>query len=412
VSLADEFPWGGRCEDAPREPSSLPGDREGTVASAAWFAKSADLRQVPDGPAIGTDFRVAAEAVSEAFERLLDRLAPDVVLAVNGLFAAEHAMRAVATARGVPIVTYELAPRKDALLFGRESAAPEMEMDGLAEDQAGRPLSAREAEALDALLRARVTGESAHERYFDETLRHEAASVRASLGLPSEARVVSAFTNLSWDTALLGKDVAFDSQFEWLAEVCRIVGSRDDLTLVIRVHPAEGRWGTAQPVEHELSERAGALPPNVVLVPPEQPLSSYGLLATSELALCYTTTVGLEAAVRGIPVALAGVTHYRGRGFTMDIASREDLERVLAELPAMSPEQVELARRYAFAFFFRLMIPFEHVVSERGRLTGVPVSGEALLPGRDPYLDFVCDRILDGGEFFLPSDIALAAQEI
>ena len=36
--------------------------------------------------------------------------------------------------------------------------------------------------------------------------------------------------------------------------------------------------------------------------------------------LCYTTTVGLEAAVRGIPVAVAGETHYRGRGFTSDIA--------------------------------------------------------------------------------------------
>ena len=32
----------------------------------------------------------------------------------------------------------------------------------------------------------------------------------------------------------------------------------------------------------------------------------------------------------------------------------------------MSPEQVELARRYAFAFFFRLMIPFRHVAPTTG----------------------------------------------
>jgi hypothetical protein len=72
---------------------------------------------------------------------------------------------------------------------------------------------------------------------------------------------------------------------------------------------------------------------------------------------------------------------------------------------------VELARRYAFAFFFRLMIPFESVVSDRGRLTGVPVSGEALLPGRNAYLDFVCDRILNGVEFFLPPELALPSSK-
>jgi hypothetical protein len=40
----------------------------------------------------------------------------------------------------------------------------------------------------------------------------------------------------------------------------------------------------------------------------------------------------------------------------------------------------------------------------------VPKSAEELLPGRDPYLDFICDHILGGGEFFLPSELALPPQ--
>jgi Capsule polysaccharide biosynthesis protein len=407
LTLAQEFPWGGDPSNAPEVPTRHIGD-DTPMASVAWFAKSADPRHVTDGGAIERDFGVTFEAVESAFERVVNRLAPDVVFAVNGLFAAEHAMRSVAERSGLPVVTYELAPRKDALIFGREFAAPDMVMDGLADDQAARPLAAPEAEALDALLRARVSGEGAHERYFDESLRHEAETVRATLELPTATRIVSAFTNLSWDTALLGNDVAFDSQFDWLAQACRIVSDRDDTTLVVRVHPAEGRWGTSQPVVRELAARVGELPSNVVLVPPDQPLSSYGLLAISDLVLCYTTTVGLEAAVRGIPVAVAADTHYRGRGFTTDIAARTDLERVLAHPPTMSQDQIELARRYAFAFFFRLMIPFRPVVSEHGQLTGVPESAEELVPGRDPLLDFVCDRILKGGNFYLPPELALA----
>jgi len=362
---------------------------------------------VPDGPAIERDFRVAVEEVGSAFEHIVDRHAPDVIFALNGLFAAEHAMRSAAERRGLQFVTYELAPRKNALIFGRDFAAPDMVMDDLADEQASRPLTPPEDEALDALLRARISGESAHERYFHESLQHEGEGVRAALELHPEARIVSAFTNLSWDTALLGKDIAFESQFDWLAESCRAAEARTDTTLVIRVHPAEGRWGTGQPVEQELASRVGSLPPNVLVVPPDRALSSYGLLAISDLVLCYTTTVGLEAAVRGIPVTVAGHTHYRGRGFTTDIAARHDLERVLADPPTMTPDQIDLARRYAFAFFFRLMIPFPQITSDRGRLARVPTTANELLPGRDPHLDFICDRILGGGDLYLPSDLAL-----
>jgi Capsule polysaccharide biosynthesis protein len=407
--LADEFEWGSRSDRAPRRsaPSSSVDPAGLATASVAWFTKSSDPRQTPDGAAVEADFDVSVAAVAEAFARILERLDPDVVFALNGLFAAERAIRNVATERGVRVVTYEMAPRKDALVFGQASPAPEMVTDGLAEDQARRVLSEAENEALDALLLARRTGAGAHEQYFDRPLEHDREAVRQALGLGHATRVVSAFTNLAWDTALLGKDIAYDSQFDWLARASEIVAGQEDSVLVVRVHPAESRWGTAQPVEAELRKRLGKLPRSVVLIRPEDPVSSYGLLEGSDLVLCYTTTVGLEAAVRGLPVAVAAQTHYRGRGFTTDIESHEDMENVIARPPAMSSEQVELARRYAFAFFFRLMIPFTHVRGEGGRLVRVPPSADELVPGRDPYLDFVCERILDGGEFYLPSTLAL-----
>jgi hypothetical protein len=407
--FADEFEWGSRSDRAPREasPSSSVDPAELATASVAWFTKSSDPRRTRDGAAVEADFDVSVAAVAEAFARILERLEPDVVFALNGLFAAERAVRTVAAERGVRVVTYEMAPRKDTLVFGQASAAPEMVTDGLAEDQAKRPLSEAESEALDALLHARRTGAGAHEQYFDRQLEHDREAVRQALGIGRASRVVSAFTNLAWDTALLGKDIAYDSQFDWLARASEIVAGQEGSVLVIRVHPAESRWGTAQPVEAELRKRLGSVPGSVVLVRPEDPVSSYGLIEGSDLVLCYTTTVGLEAAVRGIPVAVGAQTHYRGRGFTTDIESDRDLESVIVRPPAMSADQVELARRYAFAFFFRLMIPFAHVRGHGGRLVRIPASADELVPGRDPYLDFVCERILDGGEFHLPSTLAL-----
>lgn len=410
LRLADELPWGSSPQRAPTERDQQRvtlSPRDADFNSTAWFTKSGDPARTLDGAAVERDFAISVAAVEAAFGKILDRFRPDVVLALNGIFAPERAVRAVAASRGVPVVTYEKAPRKDTLLFGRTNAAPEMVTDALADDQLARPLTEAESEALEGLLLSRVTGSGAHEQYFDAPLEHEGETVRGSLGLRRGARIVSAFSNLAWDTALLGRDVAFESQFEWLARTCEAVDGREDLELVIRVHPAESRWGTAQPVEAELASRLGELPENVHLVRPDEPLSSYGLLAISDLVLCYTTTVGLEAAVRGIPVAVAGRPHYRGRGFTIDLESRADLESAISAPQEMSLEQVELARRYAFAFFFRLMIPFRHVTTVGDRLTGVATAAADLLPGRDPYLDFICDRILEGGELFLPPELAL-----
>jgi hypothetical protein len=408
LRLADEFPWGRRPGRAPAEVDGAHGASPpgAALASEAWFVRSADIERTPDGPAVARDFDVAVAGVERAFGRILDRFEPDVVVALNGLFAAERAVRAVAAGRGVRVVTYEVAPRKDALVFGEAAPAPEMRMDELAEDQCSRPLLETESAALDALLAARVGGTGAHESYF-EPQEHSAHAIRASLGVTPQTKIISAFTNLVWDTALFGNEVGFESQFAWLACAAESVRGRDDAVLVVRVHPAESRWGTAQPAEAELAARVGELPSNVVVVRPDDSLSSYGLLEVSALALTYTTTVGLEAAVRGVPVAVAAKTHYRGRGFTTDIAGPVDLERAIADPPAMTADQVELARRYAFAFFFRRMIPFTLVRSVEGRLAPLPTSADELLPGQDPYLDFICDRILSGGDFVLPSELAL-----
>jgi CDP-glycerol glycerophosphotransferase (TagB/SpsB family) len=189
----------------------------------------------------------------------------------------------------------------------------------------------------------------------------------------------------------------------------RLAGS-EDLVLVVRIHPAEGRWGTAEEVQEVVSSRLGEIPPNVRFVSAQDALSSYALLEISDLLLTYTTTVGLEAATRGKPVAVAGDTHYRGRGFTTDISGPDDLARVMQHEPAPLPaEDVELAIRYAHMFFFRAMIPFPLIDAHDGKVRRFPLSAAELKPGADPYLDWICDRILDGGHFGLPDELAEAS---
>ena len=125
-----------------------------------------------------------------------------------------------------------------------------------------------ERSEIESMLTARSEGRAAHESYFDDPLA-DPERLRASLDLPPRTRVISLFTNLAWDSAVVGRDLAYPSMLDWIAHAVEVAGELDDAVLVIRVHPAEERWGTMQPVEASLPE----LPPSVRVIGPDQALS-------------------------------------------------------------------------------------------------------------------------------------------
>jgi hypothetical protein len=382
--------------------------RGASEISSAWLTKSS----VPASTAVGReaihDFRISAAGVEAAANKILDLSRPDILVLLNGLFAAERILTTAARDRGVHVITYENSPRRGTLVFGRASAAPDMDMDALWESAREVELTDEESAALDSMVEGRVDGGEAHERYFDAMTDDEAV-IRRSLQIAPDVPILSLFTNLAWDTAVLRKDLGFTSMFDWIGSAIESMESRPDAVLVVRIHPAEVRWGTNQPVGEEIASRFAVLPENVRVVGPEEPLSSYTLMSMSERVLCYTSTVGLEAAVRGTRVAVAGATHYRGRGFTDDVRDARHLRELISVNTdgRLTPAEFGLARRYAFAFFFQRLIPLRMIEFDGARIARLPVSAADLAPGADPCLDEVCARVLDGREVVLPRELAL-----
>jgi hypothetical protein len=404
--LVDAFAWGADGRRAPQRPlPAMVDPRWAGEVSVPWFLKATHTESIPDAPQAWRDYAVAASAVEASATAVLDEFAPDALVALNGLFSSERVVRELALARGIAVATYEMGPRLNTLFFSSDEPACDYDTTRLWAQVKDRPLTPPQRDAITTMLAARVAGHGAHESYFDTTVDDE-AGLRAELGLAPGRRVLSLFTNISWDSAALGHDVGFASMIEWIAETARMASGLEDADLVVRIHPGEARWGTNEDVEAAVRERLGEVPANVRIVPAARPLNSYALLGLTDLALVYTTTVGLEAANLGVPVAVAGATHYRDRGFTHDV---EGPEQQLALMRATDLEvdaaQRELALRYAFTFFFRALIPFGIVPQGGGGVVSLPVEAGEIAPGADPYLDLVCDRILDGGLFAVPDEL-------
>ena len=360
-----------------------------------WFLCAADQRGDPLAARTRRAFMRSARRVARAVHAALDEIEPDTVLVTNGLFLFEAVMWAACRARGIDVVTYERAFRKETLVFHRDAPAGHYDFASAWSD-AKRPLTVAEERELDSYLDDRRAG-----RAFDQHWDWRPPALPRTRG-----RMAVMFTNITWDSAVIGRDRAFASIEKWVSATIAWFGRSPDHTLVVRIHPSEialpGKR-SRDSLHDYIAREHPDLPANVVVIPPDDASSSYPLMDECDLGLVYTSTTGLELALAGKPVIVTGIPHYRGKGFTIDVDSaseyREALSGVMGGEVARSVD-VELARRYAHFFFFRAPIAAPGVIEPIPGLARVTIEDPTRLePGVDPELDRICDGILDGAAF-------------
>jgi hypothetical protein len=381
--------------------------------STARFLLTGALGQDPASREIYRDFLISAVLMLEASRRLLDAVQPQIVFLLNGLFFAERIMLELARRRDLQVVTYEVGFLNDTVIMAHDRPVVDLQIAELWAEVKGQALTAAQAARLDGYLEARRRGRDSASVSYWPSLEEDRARICTALHLDPSRKIVTLLSNILWDTAIYRRDIGFQGMFDWITRTIDFFAARPDVQLVVRIHPAEVRLvgqTTRERVHHLLRERYPVLPPNIVVVPAESEISSYVLMQLSTLGLVYTSTTGLEMALMGVPVVVAGQTHYRGKGFTYDATSPAHYHSLIDALLSGAHEAnregyLELARRYAHAFFFRFMIPFP-LVSRLGRNVNRLnyQSFSDLAPGKDASLDLICSGILDGQAFILGED--------
>ena len=99
----------------------------------------------------------------------------------------------------------------------------------------------------------------------------------------------------------------------------------------------------------------------------------------------------------------------RNKGVTLDATSVENYFNLLDQLPLkqrMDEANMQRARKYAYHFFFRRMIPLEFMKTSKieppYKIELVKL--EDLLPAKSLGLDVICNGILHGNDFIYPAE--------
>lgn len=355
------------------------------------------------------DFLAMGMVMADIFERAFERIKPTVVVLLNGSFLDSRLQLEMARRRNIRVVTFEAGFMLNALMIGINEPVISFPMAKyLPSAYADYHLSASQERQLDDYLKTRSLGKDCVFDYWGQPI-FDQAKIRQELGLATKVVPDILFTNLLWDSAMLDCDIAFANQSVWINDTISWYSQHPDRTLLIRIHPAEinpPHLASQDKMTDVIVKQWPQLPPNVIIIPPTSSISSYPLTALANLTLVYSSTAGLEAAIMGKPVAVVGQTHYRQQGFTLDVQKKAEYYDWLAHprLPNDRQTIITLARKYAYFFFFGFNIPFP-LVNERVATAGGPAveykfdHESALLPGRDPSLDFIINVILNRTDY-------------
>lgn len=289
---------------------------------------------------------------------------PDLIIIPNGSILEMGAIYQVARVTQIPVVTYEFGEQRGRVWFAQNDEVMLQNTAELWQARQGRPLTESQWEQIRALYASRQNGQlwENFSRLWQGLPSQGGEQVRQTLGL-DERPVALLAANVIGDSLTLGRQIFSQNMTDWLERTVKYLAQRADVQLVVRIHPGE-RYLKGPSVAQVVQNALPRIPSHIHLVKALDPINTYDLIQIADLGLVYTTTVGMEMAMSGVPVIVAGKTHYRGKGFTLDPDSWESyfqtIDRALSDAQSSRPSrpQVELAWKYAYHFFFDYPTPF------------------------------------------------------
>lgn len=380
-------------------------------ASAVRFFVKSDFWDEPTAEPILRRYLEAALLSAFATRALLRATKYEVAVFHHGIYVSQGIFGEVARQEQVRVVNWGPAYRKHSFLFSHHRShhfTLLQEPSSVWENLKWTPEMAKD---LMEYVSSRWTGQN---DWLGVSPIHQPTdtALGQEIGIDFSKPTIGLLTNVLWDAQLFYEGNAYRDMRDWVFDTIEFFSKRPDLQLLIRVHPAEvrGTLVSREQIIPAIYTRFPQLPKNIVIVPPESSVDTYRAMMQCDSVIIYGTKTGMELATLGIPILVAGEAWVRDKGITLDAHTRDEYLELLERLPLrerLDEKTVERARKYAYHFFFRKMIPVYRVQPAPGEWKSYRFDLDRLedLRAADEIgLDVICDGILNGREFIYPAE--------
>lgn len=341
--------------------------------------------------------------LEKAYRNILDATQPDRVISNDSYYGMWTILQKICEQRDIPFYSHWIGGRPNGWCYAYNDASMNLDFSKSWDTFERIPLSEVQKQKVNDWINTRSTGK-------DMIL--DTASLQAfnsddydfsKIDLTKPIALLP--SNVIWDLAALNKQIVFIDMIDWIAQTIHWFADHPQYQLIIKPHPAELHPAipeTEERVNIALSEKGVAIPSNVFLLTPQVKCTVYDLLPICTVGLVHTTTVGIEMAAKGIPVITTARAPYRSFGFTLDPTNQkdyyDDLERCLAgQKHIQCQRQIEKAYKFILFYHYHYYTKIDIMDYSWGKSPQLKVQSIAdLTPGKNIYLDYIVDSILDG----------------
>lgn len=300
-----------------------------------------------------------AALISELMGNKLADLKPDRVFFSHGTYTTRGPAKEVLNFRKIPIISISRGKMAESQKFNWKTSGDWWDIEQYWNESKETPLNSEEIDLIDNYLLSRRN----HARdivVYNFTPEENKKQTLEKLNIDETKEIFTLFTNVLWDAASAQREVAFMNPIDWTIQTINWFRDYPEKQLIVRIHPAESIIGTNQPMEQIILDKIGVLPDNVRLIKPTDSINSWSLLKVTDIGLVHTSTVGLELALEGIPCICVSKTHFRGRGFTIDINNKNEYFDILKNPKSFKFDTVkvkELSLKYSYILFMKYQFP-------------------------------------------------------
>ena len=363
------------------------------------------------------EYAYAALITAEAARTAIDKLQPVRVFMSHGIYVDWGPALNTSLMHHVPVTTWK-SSYLSARFYLHHVTDGKLDTYKLSDsawrERATTPLTDAEEKRLQDVLHSRYHQPVAFDmprlhRTMGETERFRSA-YRVEPGKP----VWGIMSHINWDSVSDYAPMAYPSFDEWMIDTIEQVSRITDAQWLIKIHPVEASYDRQVGVERLIETRFPNLPPHVKLIPATEEISPLEFFGMLDGGVTVYGTSGLELVLLGKPVILAGEAHYAGKGFTedgLDVASYRKLLERAGRIGPLSAEQTALARQYAYSVFLQRQIPLPVVRDPNSLWWNLQHDKrELLLPGVNPFVDFICEKVVNGEEFIMGEELIELAE--
>jgi hypothetical protein len=298
------------------------------------------------------EFLKSAVIFNCAFERFIDsRKEVKAVIIYNGTLVFDTIVIHHCRNKGITFVTYENFYGHNSLIYKKNGEV--MNLDWSKEYNLF--VSGKNTPPdMEAIVEKFFSGLKRGDQMY-AVLNKEHSDER----LKNAGRYACLFTNLNYDTAVIGKNYLFESMEDWIFAMIKYWHEhKPEPKLVIRIHPGEVKLVTAtSEFTGERIKKAAGSDENIIIFDSTDKVNSYELINGMDYSMIYSSTIGLETAWAGKPCVVAGIPWFRNSPF---VISPSDIHGYFNTIELLNkgalnyvPDRDELIKSVYFNYFCR-----------------------------------------------------------